>query len=92
MDTRTAHPSAELPGRHTCSITIVTVHPKYSGENVGTSGILEGSNNSKQVSIQHNVELDRGGRRDKWVRCIESVCELERTTMIKHTFPIAETV
>jgi len=60
------------------------------------SGILEGSNNSKQVGIQHNVELDRGGpsceRRDKLVRCIESVCELERRTMIKYTLHIAETV
>ena len=63
MNTRTAHPpSVELPGRHTCSITIVPVHPKYSGENVGMSGILEGSNNGKQVGIQHNVELDRGSQ------------------------------
>jgi len=60
------------------------------------SGILEGSDNSKQVGIQHNVELDHGspscGRHDKLIRCIELVCELERSTMIKHTLLIAETV
>jgi len=60
---------------------MVPVHPEYSGENLGMSGILEGSYKRKQVGIQHHVELDCGrpscGRRDKLVRCIESVCKFE---------------
>ena len=60
-------PSAELPCRHNCSITMVPVHPKYSGENLGMSGILEGSYNRKEVGIQHHVELDHSRPRSRRV-------------------------
>ena len=66
---------------------MVPVHPEYSGENLGMSGILEGSYSRKQVGTQHHVELDRGRpscrSRDKLVRCIASVCEVERRTMTR---------
>jgi len=66
---------------------MVPAHTKYTGENLGMSGIVEGSYNRRQVDIQHHVELDRGrpscGSRDNLVRCIASVCELERRTMTR---------